>query len=263
MPMIRKSYSLTAEERQRIRQHLDDSSRPKSVNPKHVAIIPDGNRRWAKDRGLDPWEGHWKGAEVVERLIEWAFVRHKIPVVSIYSLSIENVRGRSPQEIQALSDIYVQKFREIAEDPRVHENEIQIRVKGALEYLSEEVVEAVNLAMDATKGYKNYVLNCLMPYGGKQELVDASRRFAEDVLAGRVKVSDISEELFSRYLLTAGLPDPDLIIRTAEKRMSNFLLWQTAYAEVFFLDKYWPDFNMDDLSRVLGEYSHRQRNFGR
>ncbi len=224
--------------------------------PKHIAIIPDGNRRWARDRGLKPWDGHKVGAGLTEKMIDWCFIKYDIPHITVYGLSIENLKKRPKTELNRLMNIYKRQFRKLAKDERVHKHKIKVQVLGDISKFPKDVADAINYAMEKTKTYKKHILTFLMPYSGRYEIVKAIKDISKNGF------KNLTEKNFSQYLLTNGIGDPDLIIRTAERRMSNFMLWQSAYSEIFFMDKYWPDFALRDLENVLEEFSERERNFG-
>lgn len=233
------------------------------ILPKHIAVIPDGNRRWAKRRGLSIEEGYRAGAEKAEKLFEWCIIKHDIPQLSVFALSTENLSKRVKEELRCLVDVYEEQFRRIAEDERIHSQRVKINVLGDLLPLPKRLRDAARYAMERTKGYKDHLINFFMPYGGRWEILRAVKKLLEDVTEGRVKSRKLNERKFSQYLFTKGASDPDLVIRTAERRMSNFLLWQTAYSEIFFVDKHWPDFELEDLEKILEEFSRRKRSFGR
>lgn len=234
-----------------------------SIKPIHVAIIPDGNRRWASGKGLVPWEGHRAGARVADKLFDWCFIKHDIPIVSLYALSTENLTNRSKEELEPLWQIYEEYFRKIAEDERVHTHHIKIDVLGDKASLPHYLESTIDNVMEKTKAYSEHLLNFLMPYGGRYEIVEATRCIVRDIREKKLGIGDLNQEIFAQYLFTRDMPDPDLVIRTAEKRMSNFLLWQTVYSKVYFVDKYWPDFNLQDLEAILRDYSARKRRFGK
>ena len=230
--------------------------------PRHVAIIMDGNRRFASKAGLERAEGHAQGAKKLEEVLGWCRelgIKH----VTVFAFSTENF-DRSEEEVEKLMEIFEEKFRRVSSDSRVHEHRIRIRVMGDLSKLPPGLVEAIRQAEEATKSYDGYSLNLALAYGGRAELVSAIRRICKGVELGELKPSDVDERVVSQYLYTAGLPDPDLIIRTSgEERLSGFLLWQSAYSELYFCEAYWPEFSKIDFLRAVHTYQSRERRFGR
>ncbi len=230
---------------------------------KHIALVPDGNRRWATKNGLKPWEGHEAGAKKLEEFLYWAFEDFDIPIVTVYALSTENFIRRTKEEIMHLVDVYNRYFSKLLDSDLVKNNEVGVRILGAVETLPEPLVKLLGYVIDYTRDKTRHLINFMMPYGGRYEIISATRRIVEDVLSNKLKLSDIDEHTYPNYLFTKGLPDPDVVIRTAEKRLSNFLLWQTAYSEVYFFDKYWPEFDRKDLEFVVEDFPRRQRRFGK
>lgn len=229
--------------------------------PKHIAVVPDGNRRWAKQRGLRPWEGHNAGIKVVEKFLDWC-LKYNIPMISFYSLSMDNLKKRSKNEVKHITNILKNELMRLAEDERVHNNKVKVKVLGDIKSLPKDVKKAVDYVTEKTKKYNKITLNFLMPYSGRYEILRAIDNIIKDINKGKLKPKNLSEKLFEKYLFTNGESDPDLVIRTAEKRMSDFMIWQTAYSEIFFIDKYWPDFNVNDFKIILEEFSRRERRFG-
>lgn len=230
--------------------------------PKHVAIIMDGNRRFAKELGLS-WEaGHIFGREKLEEVLDWCFDLG-IRVLTIYAFSTENFK-RSENEVTTLMLLLKTELDKVREDSRIHQNKIRVRILGNLESLPEDVQDSVTSIMEMTKSYKNYYLNIALAYGGREELINAMQRMGTDIKKGKLKIKDISSDTVSSYLYTSGLPDPDLILRTSgEERISNFLLWQLAYSEFYFSDVYWPAFQKRDFLQAIRTYQHRKRRFGK
>jgi len=223
--------------------------------PKHVAIIMDGNGRWAQGRGLSRQAGHRAGTENIRRAIE-TFARYQVPVLTLFAFSTENW-ARPRREVNALIRL-ISHFID-RELQALHENGVRLRHIGHLDPLSPPLQRRVEDAVELTKDNDRITVNVAFNYGGRQEIIDAVRKIVKDgVAAGR-----IDEERFSSYLDTAGLPDVDLVIRTAgEQRLSNFLLWQTAYAEYYFTPTFWPDFGVEEIERALTAFSRRERRFG-
>jgi undecaprenyl diphosphate synthase len=223
--------------------------------PQHVAIIMDGNRRWAEQNGVSRQNGHRAGAENIRTVIE-TFAMYEIPVLTLFAFSTENW-VRPKREVNALIRL-IGHFID-RELQQLHENGVRLRHMGSLDPLSADLRRRVEDAMELTKNNDRITVNVAFNYGGKREIVEAVRKIVKDGIAA----DKIDEELFASYLDTEGLPDTDLVIRTAgEQRLSNFLLWQTAYAEFYTTPVYWPDFNIDEAERALTEFSHRQRRFG-
>jgi undecaprenyl diphosphate synthase len=225
------------------------------VLPTHVAIIMDGNGRWAHSRGLPRVAGHRAGTENLRRVIEGC-VEFGVKILTIYAFSTENWE-RPEDEVKGLMLILEDVIdRELAE---LHRNGVQLRHIGRLEGLSPFLQKKVQQAIELTRENRKLILNVAFNYGGRDELVCAVR----DILREGVAADAVDEALISGHLNTAGLPDPDLVIRTSgEQRTSNFLLWQSAYSEWYFPRVFWPDFNKEELRRALWEYSRRDRRFG-
>lgn len=231
--------------------------------PEHIAIILDGNRRWAADRSLDPWSGHEKGAERVEHLIDWC-LKLKVKSITLYAFSTENFT-RSDDEIKEIMRIAGENLRRILTEERIHRDRIRVKVIGRINLLPEDLQQTIHNVETATQDYDEHFLNFAFAYGGRAEIVDAARKIAEDVYAGKLDPQSVDEATFEQHLYTAHLPkqDPDLIIRTSgEERLSGFLLWQSAYSELCFLDVYWPDFRLIDLLRAVRTFQNRKRRFG-
>jgi len=234
--------------------------------PEHVAIILDGNRRWARMYGLNPWIGHRAGARKVENLLRWC-LDLGIRTVTLYAFSTENFR-RTPREVAELMRLLKEKLAELKESDIIREREVRVKIIGRLNLLPQDLRELAREIEEMTKDYGRHFLNIAIAYGGRAEILDAVRKIAEDVARGRLRPDEIDEEVFEKYLYTGYLPpelrDPDLIIRTSgEERLSGFLLWQCAYSEFCFLDIYWPEFRRIDLLRAIRTYQMRQRRFGR
>lgn len=223
--------------------------------PRHVAIIMDGNGRWANARSLPRLAGHHAGRENVRR-ITMACADMGVEVLTIYAFSTENWR-RPAEEVNGLMQLLAEAIdREAAE---LHRNNVQIRHVGTLEGINRSLADRVRRAVELTRNDTRMVLNVAFNYGGRAEIARAVRR----MLADGVAPEEVTEERIGQYLDTAGLPDPDLVIRTAgEMRLSNFLLWQAAYAEYYSTPTCWPEFGREELFRAFGEYSRRTRRFG-
>ncbi len=229
----------------------------------HIAIILDGNRRWANEKELNPWLGHQKGADTVEQLLEWC-EKLNVKFITLYTFSTENFK-RKPEEIEEIMKITEEKFRKLLTDERIHRNKVHVKVIGRTNLLPESLQKYIEDVEVATANYSNQFLNFAIAYGGRAEIVDAARVIAEKVKAGEIDPQDIHESTFEKYLYTSHMPnqEPDLIIRTSgEERLSGFLIWQSAYSELVFLDVYWPDFRLIDLLRSVRTFQKRKRRFG-
>jgi tritrans,polycis-undecaprenyl-diphosphate synthase [geranylgeranyl-diphosphate specific] len=229
----------------------------------HIAIILDGNRRWASENDLNPWLGHEKGAERVEQLLDWCD-KLGVKFVTLYTFSTENFR-RSPQEVEEIMRIAGEKFRKLLTDERIHRNKVHVKVIGRVNLLPESLQKLIAEVEETTANYDNQFLNFAFAYGGRAEIVDATKTIAEKVKNGELSLDDVDESTFEQYLYTSHMPkqDPDLIIRTSgEERLSGFLLWQSAYSELCFLDAYWPDFRFIDLLRAIRTFQKRKRRYG-
>ena len=227
--------------------------------PKHIAIIMDGNGRWARERGLSRTAGHREGVKRVREIIR-AAAELGVKVLTFFAFSTENWT-RPKSEIRLLMR-YLDNFlgRQLEE---LNKNNIRLRVIGRGDPIPRQLQEKLSRAEEQTRNNTRMTVVLALNYGGRQEIADAARGLAEDVLKGKVKIKEIDDELLSRYLYTAGLPDPDLLIRTSgQMRISNFLLWQISYAELYFPEKYWPSFRKKDLEEAIEEYQRRERRFG-
>jgi undecaprenyl diphosphate synthase len=227
--------------------------------PRHVAIIMDGNGRWAKARGLPRAMGHKEGVEALRRTVE-ASRELGVTHLSVYAFSTENW-NRPQAEIDALFDL-LRLFvkRDLA---RLHKDGVRIRIVGSRDGLSNDIVGLIDEAMDLTKGNTRLNLNIAFNYGGRGEIVAAVKEIVRRAEAGQLKADQVDEALISRLMWTADSPDPDLVIRTSgELRLSNFLLWSGAYAELMFMDLWWPDFNRDSLEKAIDAFRRRDRRFG-
>ncbi len=235
--------------------------------PKHLALIMDGNRRFARDAGfLSSLYGHRMGARKLQEVLEWAF-NVEIEVVTVWCFSIENFQ-RSAEEVEGLLRLFEDKTRELATDETVHRHRVRVRFIGKLELLPETLREEIRRLEEATESYDSLQLNIAMAYGGREEITEAFRAHIGACAARGESVESIVEglepEAVDPYLYTSGQPEPDLILRTSgEVRMSGFLLWQSAYSELYFTDAYWPAFREIDFLRALRAYDQRQRRFGR
>lgn len=227
--------------------------------PEHVAIIMDGNGRWAQERLLPRMAGHRKGASTVRRIC-YACADRGIKVLTLYMFSTENWK-RAQEEVGSLMGLIERTLRkELAE---LNRRGVRVRVSGRMAQLPAALRETIHGHLDATDDNTDLILNMAVNYGGRAEIVDAARSLARDVQEGRLQPDDISEELFQSRLYTAGLPDPDLLIRTGgDMRISNFLLWQLAYTEIYVTNTLWPAFGEDELDRAIQTFGSRERRFG-
>ncbi len=230
--------------------------------PKHLAIIMDGNRRYAEQiLGEEANKGHMMGELKVEEMLDWCLSLN-ISYVTVFAFSTENF-NREQSEIDFLMDLCEASLYKMADTPKVHESKVRIRVLGDHSTLPQRVLDAIDYADEKTSMYTNMTFNVAIAYGGRQEILTAVKNIAQKVKDGEIDIDDISEELFSDHLYTSDIPDPDLILRTSgEVRMSNFLLWQLAYSELYFTDVYWPGFRHIDFLRAIRSYQQRVRRYG-
>jgi undecaprenyl diphosphate synthase len=227
--------------------------------PKHIAIIMDGNGRWAEARGLPKVMGHAQGVEAVKRTIK-ACVKIGVRHLTIYAFSTENW-SRPDYEVKALFHL-LEDFID-KEFNLLHDNKIKFCIIGERHRIQKNLLAKMESSEKDTKDYKNLTLNVALSYGGRQEILNAARLLAEDAKNAILNPADIDEKMFSGKLYTAGQPDPDLLIRTSgEMRISNFLLWQISYAELYVTETLWPDFGEKDLNKAIEEYNKRDRRFG-
>ncbi len=227
--------------------------------PKHIAIIMDGNGRWAKKRGLPRVAGHREGVKSVRDVVE-ACAQLGVKYLTLFAFSTENWR-RPKEEIDTLMKLLVRTLH--SETENLHKNDIKLIAIGDIEALPKEVRKELKEAIEKTKNNKRMVLNLALSYSGRWEIIEAVREIARDVKRGKIRIEEIDDKLFSNYLKTAGIPDPDLLIRTSgEFRISNFLLWQLAYTELYITDCLWPDFRRKHLYEAIRDYQRRERRFG-
>lgn len=228
--------------------------------PRHIGIIMDGNRRFAKRLMLKPWMGHEWGAKKVESLFKWC-KEIGIKEVTLYTFSVENF-NRPKDEFNFLMDIFRKEFDRLLNDEKIMEEGLRINFVGRIYMFPKDIEEKMRKIINKTKNNKNYIVNFAMAYGGRTEIIDAARKIAEQIKEGKLDVDQINEETFSRNLY---FPDDcDMVIRTGgEKRTSNFLPFQGAYAEWIFVDKMWPEFEKEDLIAAIKDYRERERRFGK
>lgn len=231
----------------------------KELLPKHIAIIMDGNRRWAKERKLDTKFGHKEGAKTLEKIVRFA---NKIGLeyLTVYAFSTENWK-RSKEEVGMLMILLQNYLDDFAK--RADTENIQIKMLGDINGLSEGLQKSINNAIKRTSNNTGLTFNVAFNYGGRAEIINAVKQIANQVKNNKIQIEDISEKTISDYLYTKGQPDPDLIIRTSgECRISGFLTWQSVYSEFYFTKKLWPDFTEEDLLEAIKEYKNRDRKFG-
>ena len=232
--------------------------------PSHVAIILDGNRRWARYHFLASKGAHTIGADKAEQLLTWIYDL-RIKITTLYVLSIENLE-RDKKELDDIYDLLRIKLEKLYDDSRIHERQMKIKAIGNIEALPESIKDILFKLEEETMHYDLTFLNIAVAYGGQQELVEAIRKIAHDVEKKELQISDINEQSIDSYLYTSHLPqpDPDLILRTSgEKRLSGFLLWQSAYSELVFMDVFWPEFRKIDLMRAIRTFQRRRRRYGK
>ena len=227
--------------------------------PEHIAIIMDGNGRWAKRRLLNKAAGHRAGAQALRRLAEEA-EKIGVKILTVYVFSTENWT-RSRDEVDTLMDLIHEYIQQYIDDSK--KNNMRICMIGDLTKLSDELQRKIAGLVEMTKDKKGLRVVLALNYGGRDDIIRAARKLAADVKGGRKTLDEINEKLFSSYLDTWDLPDPDLLIRTSgEMRISNFLLWQASYTEIYVCDKLWPDFNIKDLEKAIEHYKQRDRRYG-
>ena len=227
--------------------------------PKHIAIIMDGNRRWAKAKGKPAGFGHKEGAKVLEKIVRYA---NKIGIehITVYAFSTENWK-RAKEEVSTLMALFQSYLDDYSK--RADSENIKVKIIGNRKGLSAKMISSIEKCMERTKNNTGITFNIALNYGGRDEIVKAAHQIAEDVKKGILQPEEITEKDIEKYLYTKGQPDPDLLIRTSgEKRLSNFLPWQLSYSEFLFIDKNWPDFTEEDLNYAIEEYQKRTRKFG-
>ncbi len=226
--------------------------------PKHIGLILDGNRRFAKKLMLKPWKGHEWGYEKIKALMDWT-KELGVKELTLYVFSIKNF-NRPKEEFKYIMDLFYKAFTEVKEDPKI--KDIKINFIGRIHMFPEKVQKAMTDLMETTKNNKEYTVNFAMAYGGREEIIDAVKKISEQVKQGKLNIDQINKETFGSNMYMND--DVELIIRTSgEKRTSDFLPWQGHYAEWIFLDKYWPEFEKEDFVNCIEEYNSRQRRFGK
>lgn len=230
--------------------------------PNHIGFILDGNRRYASAIGLHKGMAHSKGADKTEEILDWCF-ETKIRIISLYAFSTENF-NRQKEEVDSIMTLAENKFISIIESDKIHKNEVKIKAIGDLSMLPKRVIAAIRRAEDNTESYRNYQINICIAYGSLSEIVHAIRSIAYEVDAGKLEPGSIDIQTLRSHLSTGNIPDLDVVIRTGgESRLSNFLLLQSAYAELFFTDIYLPEFRKLDFLRIIRDYQKRKRRYGR
>lgn len=226
--------------------------------PNHVAIIMDGNGRWAQKRGLKRTKGHQMGAKVLKKISEYVYDK-KIKVLSVFAFSTENWK-RDKEEVDYLMDLFIKVFKDNFKS--IKEKDVKIVFSGLKTKLNDKVLKEMERMTEETKNNKNGVFNICLNYGGQDEIVEATKKIVSDVKEGKIKIDDINKDMYNNYLFN-DLPPIDLMIRTSgEFRISNFMLWQMAYAELYFTDVLWPDFDEKELDKAIDSFNKRDRRFG-
>jgi tritrans,polycis-undecaprenyl-diphosphate synthase [geranylgeranyl-diphosphate specific] len=228
--------------------------------PKHIGYIMDGDRTFAKRLMLKPWQGHELGAKKLEKLLEWC-KEYDIREITLYTFSIENF-DRPKKEFDMLMKLFEKEGNRLLNDPRLEEQKIRFNFIGRIHMFSEKIQKIMNDVMKKTKDYSDYVVNIAVAYGGRAEIIDATKKISKQIKEGKLDIKDINEEVFQKNLYMES--EPDLIIRTSQSRLSGFLLWQGSYAEIIFLPEVlWPEFSKKHFEQCLEEYSNRKRRFGK
>ena len=231
--------------------------------PKHVAIIMDGNRRYAREvlKAENTNKGHEMGKDKLKEVLEWC-IKTDVKVLTVYAFSTENF-SREEEEVDFLLNLIKEMMFSLGDDERIHKNKVRVKMIGDRSIIPDELREAVEYAESKTKDYTDYHFNVAVAYGGRQEIINAVKRVAQSVKDGEIDVEDITEESISVNMYTSDDPDPDLVLRTSgEFRLSNFLIWQMAYSELYFTDIYWPGFRYIDFLRAIRSFQQRNRRYG-
>ena len=232
--------------------------------PNHIALILDGNRRWAKRNLSISKTGHFKGADAVENLLDWC-EEFDIKIITLYALSAENL-SRKDEELEYLFDLIKNRLEKLYNDPRIHRNKMRVKAMGRIELLPEPIKEVLHRLDIVTKDYNDHFLNIAIAYGGQDELVDAVKKIGGKIKNGVLDINEINKKEIESNLYTSHLPQssPDMILRTSgEKRLSGFLMWQSVYSELVFLDIFWPEFRKIDLMRAIRTFQKRKRRLGK
>ena len=232
--------------------------------PNHIAIVLDGNRRWAKRNLIMTKHGHFNGANAVENLLDWC-EEFDIKIITLYVLSAENL-DRKNEELDYLYELIETRLEKLYDDPRIHKNQMRVKAIGRIELLPDSIKNVLSRLDNVTKDYDKHFLNIAIAYGGQNELVDAVKKIGHEIEGGKLVAKDINKDVIEANLYTSHLPQPsaDMILRTSgEKRMSGFLMWQSAYSELVFLDVFWPEFRKIDLMRAIRTFQKRKRRVGK
>ena len=231
----------------------------KNKNSLHISIILDGNRRYARKKGLRPWKGHEFGVKKMEKLLNWC-QELGIKELTLYSFSVDNFK-RSNVEKKVLFNLFKEGIKRLERDERLGKYGIRVRFFGRLSLFPKEVQKEMHKVMEKTKNYDNFKVNFCMAYSGKAEITDALKTIIKKIKNNKIKIDEVDEKLVSKHLYLNS--NPDILIRPGgEKRISDFLLWQISYAEIFFIDKLWPEFEKEDLINIIEEFKKRGRRFG-
>ncbi|MDR2873715.1 MAG: di-trans,poly-cis-decaprenylcistransferase, partial [Methanobrevibacter sp.] len=230
--------------------------------PNHIAIIMDGNRRFSKiQNSLNVMKGHEIGVDTLEKVLDWS-IGLGIKIVTAYAFSTENF-NRPKNEVEGLMHLFNKNFKRIVSHEKIHKNEVKVKAVGRIDLLPDEVKESIKKAEESTAQYNKRLFNLAIGYDGRLEIVDAIKKIARNCKDGKIDINDIDEDTVSKNLYTAGLDDPNLIIRTSgEERLSGFLLWQSSYSELYFCDSLWPELRRVDFLRAIRSYQQRERRFG-
>jgi tritrans,polycis-undecaprenyl-diphosphate synthase [geranylgeranyl-diphosphate specific] len=269
MPLTDKLLKfLYALSRQNLIYRIYEKHLVKEINqfpfPQHIGIILDGNRRWSKIKDMDKGMGHQMGADIAEDMLNWIYDLG-IKITTVYVLSNENLR-RDQSELENIYLLLEEKLTSLYNDYRIHKKQIRIKSIGEFDKIPESLQRILRKLEDRTEKYENMYLNIAIAYGGQRELIDAIRKIATSVKEEKIRIEDIDEKIIEANLYTAHLPqaEPDLILRTSgEKRLSGFLLWQSAYSELVFVDIFWPEFRKIDLMRAIRTFQKRARRYGK
>lgn len=240
-------------------KYIQDDTLDRNNIPKHIAIIMDGNGRWAKERKLPRTMGHKAGVETIRKIVKES-KDLGVEYLTLYAFSTENWK-RPKDEVSALMKLLVEYLRNELEE--LNKNEVSIRISGDTTKLPKDAEVEIKHAINVTKNNKGIVLNIAFNYGGRDEILRAVKGISTDVMANKIDINDIDEDVFNNYLYTANMPDPDIIIRpSGEMRISNFLLWQCAYSEFWFSNIFWPDFDEKHLHKAIIDFQQRSRRYG-
>lgn len=257
MGIANRLGNLTSEVYERM---LLDEVRQGAV-PNHIGIITDGNRRYARSLGMSDNEGHVRGKQKLEEVLEWC-MEAGVKVVTVYGFSTENFQ-RDKKEVDFLFHLINDAFLDLLEDPRIYKNRIRVKVIGEISRLPDFLKKTIEVVESTTQGFNDFKFNLAIGYGGREEIISAMKRMYKEIQEGKFSIEDVTEEKFREYLYDKSLPDPDLILRTSgEERISNFLLWQSAYSELYFSDVNWPELKKSDFLKAILSYQKRKRRFG-